>query len=140
MPMKNPADVAKKWSRNLTGAVGDMKKSIDAIQVSPMEQAAQAGDRYIAGVNAAFQSGKWQQGLRSVSLQDWKTKTGGMGLQRVAAGAQAAESKMQSFMSQFLPFAQGVSDQIKSMPKATEQERIQRMLTNVQLMKQFRKS
>lgn len=134
MPMKNPADVAKKWSRNAGAAVGDMKKSIEQMTQSPMEAAAQAGASYIAGVQEAYNNGRWEAGLRKVSLADWKQRTIQIGLGRYAEGATKNEGKMQAFMSKFLPQVEQVKSAVRAMPKGTKQERIQRMLANVEMM------
>jgi hypothetical protein len=45
---------------------------------------------------------------------------------------------MQSFLTQFLPFVSRVQQEVKSMPNVTLQDRINRMVQNVQLLSQFK--
>ncbi len=140
MPMKSPQDVAKKWSRNAGQAVADMKKSIEQLTVNPMEMAAQSGAAYIAGVQEAFSSGRWEAGLRKVPVSEWKQRFITIGLPRYQEGAQKNEAKMAAFMSKFLPQVEQIKAQVRAMPKASKSERIQRMLANVEMMSNLKGS
>lgn len=135
---KSAADIAAKWSRNVSAATQAYTQGVQAVQTSPMEQAAAHQDAYVAGVQAAAQSGKWAAGLRSVSLQQWKDKTAQLGAQRLASGAAAATPKMQAALQVILPAAQAISDQVKQMPNSTLEDRIARMLFAVRAMAQVR--
>lgn len=135
---RDPAAVARLWKNNLTQATTRMKESILAMTENPMMKAAANGEGYIAGVTQAYADGKWADGLRSVDFSAWKDKTANIGTARIQAGAAAAESKVQNFLSVFLPFTERVSNEIKGMPNVTDEDRRQRMLANFDKMKQFR--
>ena len=122
MAQKNPQQVAAKWARNLGNATQDITDGVNAVQVAPTALAAQQKTLMLTKLTNAVNSGKWERGLNRVTVQDWKTAMISKGVQRVSAGAQAAEPKMANFMSQFLPYAQQVSQQIKGMPKLTLQD------------------
>lgn len=106
MSMTNAAQAAANWSKGMAGSGDKLKAGINAVTESPTAKAAAAVDRMVAGIVAAAASGKIAAGLNAVSLADWKNAMLNKGLQRIAAGAQAATPKVQNFMAQWLPFIQ----------------------------------
>lgn len=136
--MANPSDVVAKWTRNMQGSIPTIKAGVMAVTASPMEAAAQAADRYAAGVQQAVQSGTYQAGLRSVSLADWQDATANKGTARINAGVQAAQTKMTNFMNQLLPFTARVKQTIGAMPKGQPADSDARMLAAVNMMRQFK--
>lgn len=139
MGMAGAAEVAQKWARNLGQATESIKNGVNRVTVAPQQQAAAAQDKYVAGVQAAVQSGKWQRGLQRSTLSDWKNGMLNKGMSRIASGATAAVPKMQSFMTQFLPFLDGVTQQVKAMPSTTLQDRINRAVAQMQGTAQFQR-
>lgn len=138
MAQLNASDVTAKWARNMTASVPAIKAGVQAVTESPMTKAAAAADRYVAGVQRAAESGKWQEGLMSVSLDEWKRLTAEKGAGRIAAGVSAATPKMESFMRQLLPFTAQVSRDIQAMPKGTLEDSIARSTETIRKMAQFR--
>jgi hypothetical protein len=134
----DPNAVAQKWRQNLAASVPSIKASINALQVNPMQKAAQNGAAYAQGVMDAYNSGRWASGLMRVDFQEWKQKTAEVGTQRIASGAQAAMPKMTAFLGQLLPYTESVKAQIKQMPNSTQEERKQRMIANFEKMSQFK--
>lgn len=127
MPRKTPQQVAQKWSRNTSAAVNDYRDGINRVDTAPGMLAAAAEDRYRAGIERSLQSGKWRDRVSSVSLSEWKQKTSEVGAARIASGVQQAEGKMQSFMSELLPFQESLVNQINSsMPKGDLEQNIAR--------------
>lgn len=122
----NAADVASRWSRNLAGATDKIKQGVMAVQTSPTAKAAQAVQRQVDGVIRAMQSGKTAAALNAVSLGDWQNAMSTKGVARIASGAQAAQPKMQAFMTQFLPFLQTGVQQLQSMPRGDLEQNIAR--------------
>ena len=51
----------------------------------------------------ALESGKWANGLKRVSLEEWKQKMLELGLNRVASGLDANKKKVEEFAAQLLP-------------------------------------
>lgn len=132
-------EAARRWAANLKNAKKSIEAGVMAVSVSPTELAAQKVDKYAAGVQAAVDSGRYQQGLRNVTLAQWQQAFLTKGIQRLDSGVSAAEPKMQSFLTEFLPFASSVSQAVRAMPDTTESERDQRMLEAVRMMRGFKR-
>ena len=137
MATANVMDTVKKWQTNLSNAKAAITAGVNAVTVSPTVQAAAKVDKYLAGVQAAVDSGKFQRSLQAVSAQDWKNAMLNKGLQRLQNGVTEGVPKMTAFMTKFLPYAQQVSQTIQSMSDATESDREQRMLENVRQLRKF---
>lgn len=137
--MANVNDVVAKWSRNGKASVQSYIAGVQSVTESPTAAAARNIDKYQAGVQEAIESGKLQRGLQRVTKENWIAATVNVGAQRLASGFTKGEQKFQGFMTEFLPFVQGVQQQVKAMPSATPEERDQRMLRAAQLMRQFRR-
>lgn len=138
MAKLDPGAAAAKWRQRISNSVQAVKDGVNAVTESPMEKAAQAKDRYVAGVMRAAESGRYEDGLRSVSLATWKKLTADKGAGRIATGAQEAETKMRDFYQQFLPFAAQVSAEVQAMPKGSIEDSEQRMIANMRKLAQFR--
>ncbi len=132
------AQIQEKWSRNLSNAIPSIKAGVQAVTESPTQKAASQVDRYVRGVQEAAQTGTWQEGLNSVTLEDWKMATAEKGTARIADGVAKAKTKMQRFFDQLLPHTDMVRQTISGMPKGTEQDSDARMLAASRLMRQFK--
>lgn len=137
--MADPAKVTGKWNRNLTGATQTIKDGVAAMTVNPMEEAAKQKDRYKDGVQKAVDEGRWERGLRSVSVDDWKTKMTTVGVNRISDGAKAAQQKVMDFHAKFQPIMERAKAQIKTMPKGTEQASLDRVKAAMDAAKSYRK-
>jgi len=124
--MKSPQDVARKWARNLAASTDSIKSGVQNVTVSPTESAARRIDAQVEGVRRAAESGKTQRNLRRVTRDDWVQATLSKGLPRIPSGAQAAVPKMESFMSEWLPFEEQLKQKLASMPRGGLQENIAR--------------
>ena len=134
-----PARAASKWSRNLQASTSEIRAGVEAVTDSPMEKAADAVDKYAEGVRRAVESGKFVSRLRATPLSLWKSNTLDKGIQRIAAGAQAAEGKMEAFFTQLLPFQENLSRTVDAMPDVTLEDSIQRMTAWTRGMADFRR-
>src|SRR5262245_1546875 len=103
MPMKNAADVARKWASRLGAAGESIRQGVQGVTVNPAERAAARQDAYVAGVQRAVADGRYVRGLRRVTLQSWQDAMLSKGLPRVASGATAALPKVQNFLEKWLP-------------------------------------
>ena len=136
--MRSAADVAKKWSQRL-GASGEaIRQGVQGVTVNPAERAAARQDAYIAGVQRAVNEGRYQRGLRKVTLQSWQEAMINKGLPRVAAGASQAQPKMQQFMEKWLPHEEALKQKLQSMPRGDLQQNIARMVAAVEHNAAFR--
>lgn len=137
---KNPAEVAKRWRERMAASGAKITSGVNAVTESPMEKAAAAESKWQQGVMDAAANGRYRNGLRSVSLQQWKDKMNRLGVPRIAQGAQEAEPKVAAFMQKFLPAVEGLQREVQSMPSDTFDERLQRMVAMVSGLHQMKGS
>lgn len=129
-----------KWSTNLKGATTYIRDGVERVTTSPTEKAASKADKMLAGVQKAVQDGKWQAGLRRVSLEDWKRATVDKGIGRIAAGVDGATTKMTNFFSEVLPHIDRGVEKVKAMPDLTLEDSINRSATFIRHMADFKRS
>lgn len=133
-------EFAEKWSRRLSAATPDIERGIQRVDTSPTEKAARKKDKMLQNLTMAVQSGKWEQGLRRVTLGDWKTAAIQKGIPRINQGVQGAQPKVAQFASELLNFQDSLKGQIDSMPDLTIEDSINRMNTWVRGMSKFKRS
>lgn len=137
---KSPQSVAQKWVNNLSNATTSIREGVEAVTTAPTEKAAARSDAYVAGVQRAVQDGKWQNGLRRVTLADWQRSMLDKGLTRVASGASAAKPKMEEFLSDFLPFVeQGKAAIDRELPRGDAEQNIQRAVAMMRHNMKFKR-
>ena len=129
-----------KHARRLKGAVEDVRRGIDRVTESPTDKAAAKQDKMLTNLTAAVNSGKWSAGLKRVSLDDWKKKARDVGVNRIAAGIDAAKDKVVDFATQLLPYIDRAQSEIASMPDVTLDDNINRMNTFIRRMANFKRS
>jgi len=129
-----------KHSRRLKAAVEDVRRGIDRVTESPTEKAAAKQDKMLTNLTAAVSSGKWAAGLKRVTLDEWKKKARDVGVNRIAAGIDAAKDKVIDFANQILPYIDRAQSEIANMPDVTLDDNINRMNTFVRRMAQFKRS
>lgn len=134
------ATVAARWASRLAGSTDKMRQGVQAVTVAPSQQAAAAASTWQARVSSPEALAKFQSSLQRVSLQDWQNAMINKGIARVATGAANATSKMQSFLTQFLPFVNNVAAQVRQMPNATLEDRINRAVTQMRNTASFKRS
>lgn len=129
-----------KHARRLKAATEDMRRGIDRVTESPTEKAAAKQEKMLANLTAAVQSGKWAAGLKRVSLDQWKKMARDVGVNRVAAGIDAAKDKVVAFAEELLPHIDRQKSAIANMPDVTLDDNINRMNTFIRGMANFRRS
>lgn len=122
------AQYVEKWGRNLKGAGTDIRAGVERVTVAPGQLAAAQSDKMLAGIQRAIADGVWQRAVASVSLEDWKEKTITKGIGRIAAGVDGAQQKQLAMAERLLAAVDQVKSTIDSMPDATLEDRIQRMV------------
>lgn len=130
----------EKHARRLKAAVEDVRKGIDRVTESPTEKAAAKQDKMLTNLTAAVNSGKWAAGLKRVSLDDWKRKTRDVGVNRIAAGIDAAKTKVIAFAEELLPHIDRGQEKIKAMPDVTLDDNINRMVAFTRHMSELKRS
>ena len=137
MARGTPDQIAAKWATRLSGATNEITQGVNNVQVAPGQLAAQAADVWLQNVQAS--KDKWKAHVGAVPLEEWRRKMIDVGIPRVASGAQANVGKVQSFMSEFLPFLDRVAAQVRSMPRGTLEQNIARATQQMRLTSQFKR-
>lgn len=119
MPRSTPDEAARDWANALNNSTAKIQRGIERVTVSPTSQAAAKKDKMKARLMQAIDNGKWEAGLRRVSLEQWKEAAINKGVQRIGAGATAAINKQTEFYSKLFPFQQSLQEKIKTMPDLT---------------------
>lgn len=140
MARVTPKEFQEKHARRLKGATEDIRRGIEKVSVAPTEAAAAKKDKMLNNLTAAVQDGKWERGLRRVSLQDWKTKTIEKGVARIGPGIDAAAAKVESFAADFLPFLDKGVEEVKKMPDITLEDNIARAAAMMRHNANFKRS
>lgn len=139
MAKLTPQEFAEKWQRRYSAAAPDMSRGVQRVDVSPTEKAAGKREKMLQNLTAAVQSGKWEAGLRRVTLNDWKKAYIDVGIPRASQGANAATPKVSAFASQLLPYQDSLKSKIEGMPDLTLEDNIARMTTWIRGMAQFKR-
>jgi len=130
----------EKHSRRLKAAVEDVRRGIDRVTESPTAKAAAKQDKMLTNLTASINSGKWAAGLKRVSLDEWKKKTRDVGVNRIAAGIDAAKDKVIAFADDLLPHIDRGKEKIKGMSDVTLDDNINRMTTFIRHMSEMKRS
>ncbi|MDD5540400.1 MAG: hypothetical protein PHG61_06900 [Candidatus Marinimicrobia bacterium] len=93
----------------------------------------------LQNLTAAVQSGKWAARLRSVSLEDWKSRTINKGIGRIAAGIDEAYGKQVAFANELLPFQENLANKVAAMPDLTLEDSINRATAWIRGMATFKR-
>lgn len=136
MAQMDPNAIAQQWASRLGQSTTKITAGVQSVTVAPGAAAARQADVWAA--NTAAAKSKWQRNVAAVSLQDWQAAMTGKGVQRIAAGATAAEPKFAAFMSQLLPHI--AAGQAKLPPRGGFDQNVQRMNQWVNHMHTFKKT
>lgn len=126
MAKVTPAQAADKWVRRMQGATQDMARGVNQVTESPATLAIAQKDRLIANFIESVNSGRWEAGLNTVSLSDWKTAMLEKGVPRISQGAASAQTKQERFFAKLLPVVDQLSEEISRMPKGTVEDSVAR--------------
>lgn len=135
---KTPQDATTKWVTNLSGATAEIQAGIDRVTEAPGIKAAAKSQKWIQAVQAS--QDKWKRNVAAVSLDQWKSLFKGVGVQRIAQGAQAKQGKYTQFANQFFPYLEQGVQKVQAMPDTTFEERIQRAVAMMRHNNQFKRS
>jgi len=130
-------EFAEKHARRLKGAIEDVRAGVEKVTESPTLKAAAKKTKMLQNLQQSVTSGKWETGLKRVSLEQWKQKTIDKGLGRIAAGVDEAHDKMVAFGAQLLSYESGLKDQVDKMPDLTIEDSINRATSWIRGMAKF---
>jgi len=140
MAKLTPQEFQEKHARRLTASVEEVRRGVDKVTVNPCELAAKKKDKMLANLTIAVNDGRWERGLKRVTLEDWKSKTRDVGAGRIAAGIQAAAAKVVAFAEELLPHIDAGQVLLKTMPDITLEDNIARMDTFVRHMAKMKRT
>lgn len=129
----------EKHARRLKQSTEDIRTGIERVTEAPTLKAAAKKQKMKTNLNAAIDSGKWERGLKRVTLEDWKKKAIEKGIGRIPAGIDEAAPKVVAFAEQLLPFQDKIQADIKKMPDVTLEDGIARMTKQVREMSKFQR-
>jgi len=140
MSKLTPAEYTEKHARRLKASTPDIARGIERVTENPCEKAAAKQDKMLQNLTQSVSSGKWAAGLKRVSLEKWKRKAKDVGVNRVAAGIDAAKDKVTSFAEELLPHIDREREKLANMPDLTLDDSINRMTSFIRGMANFKRS
>lgn len=138
--MQTASEVAALWKDRLLRSGDKIKSGVRAVKEAPTQRAARKKSEYVAGVMRAVDSGKWEQGLGRVTLQQWQDAMINKGVANLTTGATQAMPKVEAFLSRLLPYTAQVKETIAQMPKGTIEDGKARALAAIDMMAAFKRA
>lgn len=132
-------EFAEKWNRRLKGALEDIRRGVEKLDKNPAELAVQKKEKMKQRLIEAIDSGKWEAGLKRVTLEDWKQKMLNKGINRIPAGVDEALPDVEDFARELLPHIEVGRKKIEGMPDLTLEDNIRRMEEFIRHMAKFRR-
>lgn len=68
----DPNAMSKNWVSGMSQASQKYIAGVNKVQVAPGQKAAQAKQKWLNGIQTAFQNGKYESGCSAVSLPSWQ--------------------------------------------------------------------
>lgn len=134
-----PEEYAEKWARRLKGARVDIERGIERVDKAPTEKAVEKKEKFVQRLTEAIESGRWEEGLKKVGLEDWKEAMRRKALTRLSSGVDDAVGKMENVGKELLPYIERVQKEIQAMPDLTLDDAIERAKKWIQKMAEFKK-
>jgi len=133
------AQAREKHNRRLKAATEDMRQGAMRVTEAPGKKAAAKKDKMRQNILAAIDSGKWEQRVASVSLEDWQKRFTEVGVGRVAAGIDAAGEDVEKFFEQLFAHQNKLLSQVDKMPDLTLEDSVQRATAWIRGMADFKR-
>ena len=141
MPKVTAAQGAEKWARRTKAATEDVRQGVARVTEAPAQKAIAKLEKMLRNFEEAVRSGKVERGLARTTLADWQRSMTEIGIGRIASGVDnKGADKMASFAREFYPFLERIQAEIEGMPDTTLDDNINRMVTNVRRISEFKRS
>lgn len=127
MAKLTPQEYAEKWGRRMKGSTEDIRRGVEKVSEAPGQAAARQADVMLQNLTRSIQDGTWARQVGRVSLQEWKEKTLSKGVNRIAAGVDAAMPRQVAMAQDLLAAVDSVAEEVRRMPKGTLEDGINRM-------------
>jgi|SRR6478735_4102272 len=125
---------AKKWADNMKSSGQYIRDGVNAVTEAPGIKAAAKSAKMLAGIQEAISSGKWQKAVAAVPLEQWKKTMLDKGVGRIAAGVDSSMGHMAEMGEKLMQALDTVGQKVRSMPDDTYDQRVQRMLAQIEGM------
>lgn len=129
MARLDAAAYAEKWSRKLKQATPDITAGINRVTVAPGAAAAKQANAMLTNLTARVQDGTWAKRVGGVTLEDWRAKALNKGVGRIAAGVDAAQTKVTNMAGKLLAAVDGAVQVTNQTPRGDLQTNINRAVT-----------
>jgi hypothetical protein len=129
-----PQQITDQWSNRMKASVTRIQTGIDNVTESPMQKAAQQQTKMLTNLTTAITSGRWANGLNSVTLADWKNVTKSKVASSLAAGVDNAKNKHLKFANYLVNTVNGGLNAISQMPRMTIDDNIARATAMMRYM------
>lgn len=127
-------EYAEKQARRLKGSLDDIRRGVQRVTEAPGEAAARAKDAMKTKLNAAIDDGTWESQVRAVTLPDWQKATLDKGINRIAAGVDAALPKQAAMAERLLAAVDAAVALANRTKRGSLEDNITRMTTFVREM------
>lgn len=134
-----PEQFVEKHARRTKNALEDVKTGVMNVTESPTAKAAAKKNKMLQNVTAAINNGKWERGLRRVSLDEWKEKFINKGIARIPAGIDASADKIRAFAGELLSYEAQLQSKVHTMPDLTLEDSVNRMVEWTRGMAKFQR-
>lgn len=139
MAKKTPAEAREKWQRNLKASVPDITAGVNRVTEAPGIKAAAKADKMLTNLTESVRDGTWARRVSGVTLEEWKKQMLEKGVGRIAAGADGAAEKTETFFAQLFAHQASLGAEIDQMADLTLEDSISRMTHWVRGMAKFSK-
>ncbi len=133
-----PQQAAEKLGTRIGQSGTAYMNGVNAVTENPAQKAIAAAPKWVAGIQDAIANGRYERGLSRVTLTGWKNAVATYGQSRYVGSAQKAQANYLTFAQEFFPYLDQVSQTVNAMPANTIEDNIQRMITNVRMLHDFR--
>lgn len=99
--VRSATDIAEKWSRVTPMRSEDYRRGVENPKKDWAQATAAANDRYVQGVTAAAQAGRFAGGVKKAGSQKWATRAAVKGPSRFSEGVAMAAP---DYENGFAPF------------------------------------
>jgi len=123
----NAEEFAQRWGAGLKANVEKIRTGVNRVEQSPGVAAAAAADKWYAAISDTSTRDKWARRLRAMTLEDWKTAMLQKGVNRIAAGADAAQGKVAAYGEKLIAHQNRLLSELDGMPDVTLEDSISRM-------------
>lgn len=136
MALPDPQSVGDKWVQRAGAAQQDYLEGVATTSKDPTALAAANGQRYIQGVQDAYNSGRWARALQRVGKAGWQQAVAAKGA-NYGTGIQAGREKYVAAMGPVLSAIAQAQAQVNAMPNVTAAQRDARALAYIQYMRNW---